>query len=58
MIYGLDVCLSKNLIAAGDALGNIHFIDGRLEKKIATHQVHKKGNKVRFRARNPLQIGI
>lgn len=46
MIYGLDVCRSKYLIAGGDALGNIHFVDCRAETKIGTHQVHKKGNKV------------
>lgn len=46
MIYGLDVCQSKGIIAGGDSKGNIYFVDCRDGKRIATHQIHKRGNKV------------
>lgn len=46
MLYGLDVCHDKQLITGGDSKGMLYFVDPRTSKRIATHQVHKKGNKV------------
>ena len=46
MLYGLDVSRSKNLIASGDSQGKIHFVDSRVEQKVASCQVHRKANKV------------
>jgi hypothetical protein len=46
MLYGLDVCKSRGLIAGGDSHGFIHFVDPREPGKVSSHQVHKKGNKV------------
>lgn len=48
MLYGMDVCGSRGLVAAGDTLGCVHFADPRTEAAVATQQLHKKGNKVRL----------
>ena len=53
MMYGMDVSLGRNLIAAGTSHGNVHFVDARAEKPIAQHQLHKKGNKVRCLSGQP-----
>ena len=47
MLYGMDVSLGRNLIAAGTSHGNVHFVDARVERPVTQHQLHKKGNKVR-----------
>ena len=47
MLYGLDVCLSRNLVIAGDTRGAMHFCDPRDGGSPGAVLAHKKGNKVR-----------
>lgn len=46
MLYGLDVCHEKQLITGGDSKGMVYFVDCRSPERVASHQIHKKGNKV------------
>lgn len=46
MLYGLDVCKGRGLIAGGDSQGFTHFVDPRAPGKVSSHQLHRKGNKV------------
>jgi len=45
MVYGLDVCNGRGLVAGGDSHGLIHFVDPRTPGRVSSLQLHKKGNK-------------
>ena len=46
MVYGMDVCRSRQLIIAGDDEGFLHLVDKRTKKRTSAKiQVHKKGSK-------------
>jgi hypothetical protein len=47
MMYGMDICQSRQLIIAGDDEGFLHLVDKRTKTRTSGKiQVHKKGMKI------------